>query len=138
MIRRPPRSTLFPYTTLFRSDVAGIDILCTDIRRPLQEQGGAIVEVNAAPGLRMHLAPTHGQPRDVGGPIVEMLYPNDAPARIPIIAITGTNGKTTVTRLVAHMYETARMIVGRTSTEGTYIGKDLILEGDCSGPRSAR
>src|SRR3712207_7281870 len=71
MIRRPPRSTLFPYTTLFRSDVAGIDILCTDIRRPLQEQGGAIVEVNAAPGLRMHLAPTHGQPRDVGGPIVE-------------------------------------------------------------------
>jgi cyanophycin synthetase len=119
-------------------DVAGIDVLCRDIRRPLREQGGAIVEVNAAPGLRMHLAPTNGQRRDVGGPIVDMLYPDRAPSRIPIIAVTGTNGKTTVTRLIAHMYETARMVVGQTSTEGTYIGKEKILEGDCSGPRSAK
>src|SRR5215217_5820034 len=119
-------------------DVAGIDVICQDIRRPLREQGGAIVEVNAAPGLRMHLHPASGQPRDVGVSIVGMLFPRDAPSRIPIIAITGTNGKTTVTRLVAHMYETARRVVGMTSTEGTYIGGELVIEGDCSGPRSAR
>ncbi len=119
-------------------DVAGIDILCHDIRRPLAEQDGAIVEVNAAPGLRMHLYPASGTPRDVGIPVVEMLYPDDAPSRIPIIAITGTNGKTTVTRLVSHMYETARWIVGMTCTEGTFIDKERIVSGDCSGPKSAR
>jgi cyanophycin synthetase len=119
-------------------DVAGIDLLCKDIRRPLGEQAGAIVEVNAAPGLRMHLQPTNGQPRDVGVPIVESLYPDGAPSRIPIIAVTGTNGKTTVTRLVAHMFETARSCVGMTSTDGTYIRGERILEGDCSGPRSAQ
>ncbi|MDB5081081.1 MAG: Cyanophycin synthase [Chloroflexi bacterium] len=119
-------------------DIAGIDILCQDIRRPVQEQGGAIVEVNAAPGLRMHLHPAAGQPREVGKAIVDMLYPNNAPSRIPIIAVTGTNGKTTVTQLISHMYETAHWMVGRTSTEGTYIGKERILEGDCSGPKSAQ
>jgi cyanophycin synthetase len=119
-------------------DVAGIDVICRDIGRPLREQGGAIVEVNAAPGLRMHLHPASGQPRNVGAPIVGMLFPRDAPSRIPVIAITGTNGKTTVTRLVAHMFETGRRVVGMTSTEGTYIGGDLVIEGDCSGPRSAR
>ncbi|HEY0606414.1 MAG TPA: cyanophycin synthetase [Herpetosiphonaceae bacterium] len=119
-------------------DVAGIDVLCRDISRPLSEQHGAIVEVNAAPGLRMHLHPAQGQPRDVGRPIVEMLYPKNAPSRIPIIAVTGTNGKTTVTRLISHMYETARWVVGMTCTEGTYIDKERIMQGDCSGPRSAR
>lgn len=119
-------------------DVAGIDILCQDIGRPLAEQGGAIVEVNAAPGLRMHLHPAAGQPRDVGVPIVEMLYPGDSLARIPIIAVTGTNGKTTVTRLISHMYETARWVVGMTCTEGTFINKQRILSGDCSGPGSAQ
>jgi cyanophycin synthetase len=119
-------------------DVAGIDVLCRDIRRPLREQGGAIVEVNAAPGLRMHLHPYQGQPRDVGTPMVEMLYPNNAPSRIPILAVTGTNGKTTVVRLLAHMYETAHYIVGMTSTEGAYIEGERIIEGDCSGPQSAR
>jgi cyanophycin synthetase len=119
-------------------DIAGIDVLCHDIRRPLHEQRGAIVEVNAAPGLRMHLHPANGQPREVGKAIVEMLYPDNAPARIPIIAVTGTNGKTTVAGLISHMYETARWVVGRTSTEGTYIGKERILEGDCSGPKSAQ
>ncbi len=118
-------------------DVAGIDLLCSDIGRPLSEQGGAIVEVNAAPGLRMHLYPAQGQPRNVGVPIVEMLYPHGAPVRIPIIAVTGTNGKTTVTRLISHMYETARWIVGMTCTEGTFIDRERILQGDCSGPRSA-
>jgi cyanophycin synthetase len=119
-------------------DVAGIDMLCEDITRPLGEQNGAIVEVNAAPGLRMHLNPASGQPRDVGTPIVEMLYPNNAPARIPIIAVTGTNGKTTVTRLIAHMYDTARWVVGMTSTDGTYIKQERIVSGDNSGPKSAQ
>jgi cyanophycin synthetase len=119
-------------------DVAGIDILCEDISRPLQEQNGAVVEVNAAPGLRMHLHPVSGQPRDVGTPIVEMLYPGNAPSRIPIIAVTGTNGKTTVTRLISHMYETAHWVVGMTSTDGTYINSERIMTGDCSGPRSAQ
>ncbi|MCU0466403.1 MAG: cyanophycin synthetase [Anaerolineae bacterium] len=119
-------------------DVAGIDIVCRDIGRPLAEQGGAVVEVNAAPGLRMHLHPLAGKPRDVGGPIVDMLYPEGQTSRIPIIAVTGTNGKTTVTRLISHMYETARWVVGMTTTEGTYINKERILTGDCSGPNSAR
>src|SRR5206468_2177489 len=104
-------------------DVAGIDMLCGDITRPLGEQRGAIVEVNAAPGLRMHLHPSTGKPRKVGRPIVKMLYPDGAPFRVPVIAVTGTNGKTTVTRLIAHVYETARWTVGRTGTEGTYIGR---------------
>jgi cyanophycin synthetase len=119
-------------------DIAGIDIVCSDIRRPLGEQRGAIVEVNAAPGLRMHLSPTNGRPRAVGVPIVEMLYPSNAPCRIPIIAVTGTNGKTTVARLVSHMYETGHWVVGMTCTDGTYIDKERIMDGDCSGPRSAR
>lgn len=118
-------------------DVAGIDIVCRDISRPLAEQGGAIVEVNAAPGLRMHLHPSDGQPRDVGKPIVDMLYPPDSEARIPVIAITGTNGKTTVTRLIAHMYDTARWVVGMTCTDGIYIAKEQIMRGDSAGPKSA-
>jgi cyanophycin synthetase len=119
-------------------DVAGIDILCHDISRPLGEQNGAIVEVNAAPGLRMHMYPTSGQPRNVGQAIVEMLYPENSPSRIPIIAVTGTNGKTTVTRLISHMYDTAHRVVGMTCTDGTYINKELIMKGDCSGPKSAQ
>jgi cyanophycin synthetase len=123
---------------IFDLDVAGIDMLCADITRPLSEQDGAIVEVNAAPGLRMHIAPASGTPRDVGTPIVEMLYPNEAPSRIPIIAVTGTNGKTTVTRLIAHMYATAHWLVGMTCTEGVYIDGAQIMSGDCSGPKSAQ
>jgi cyanophycin synthetase len=88
--------------------------------------------------LRMHIAPASGTPRDVGTPIVEMLYPNDAPSRIPIIAVTGTNGKTTVTRLIAHMYATAHWLVGMTCTEGVYIDGEQIMSGDCSGPKSAQ
>jgi cyanophycin synthetase len=119
-------------------DVAGIDVLCHDIARPLDEQGGAVVEVNAAPGLRMHLHPAEGTPRQVGRPIVEMLYPDGTPSRIPIIAVTGTNGKTTVTRLISHMYETAHRVVGMTCTDGIYINSKPIVKGDCSGPKSAQ
>jgi len=118
-------------------DVAGIDMLCTDITRPLAEQNGAIVEVNAAPGLRMHITPYAGTPREVGEPIMDMLFPEGSETRIPILAVTGTNGKTTVTRLIAHMYDTARWVVGMTTTEGTYIRRERIIEGDCSGPKSA-
>jgi cyanophycin synthetase len=118
-------------------DVAGIDVVCRDISRPLAEQNGGIVEVNAAPGLRMHLHPSEGQPRDVGKPIVDMLYPPGSDARIPVIAVTGTNGKTTVTRLIGHMYDTARWTVGMTCTDGVYIGREQIMHGDCSGPKSA-
>lgn len=119
-------------------DVAGIDVVCKDISRPLEEQHGAIVEVNAAPGLRMHIHPAEGTPRDVGKPIVDMLYPENTPSRIPIIAVTGTNGKTTVTRLISHMYETARWVTGMTSTNGVYINKERIMVGDSSGPKSAQ
>ena len=119
-------------------DVAGVDVVARDIRHPLAEQRGAIVEVNAGPGLRMHLSPAEGQRRDVGTPIIDMLYPDGAAARIPIIAITGTNGKTTVTRLIGHMYETARWVVGMTCTDGMYLNKSRVKECDCSGPQSAR
>jgi cyanophycin synthetase len=119
-------------------DVAGIDMICKDIGQPLGVQQGAIVEVNAAPGLRMHAQPSNGMPRDVGGPIVDMLYPEAKSARIPIVAITGTNGKTTVTRLTAHMHQTARKYVGMTSTDGAYINGELVLKGDSAGPQSAR
>jgi cyanophycin synthetase len=119
-------------------DVAGIDVLCKDIGVPLHEQGGAIVEVNAAPGLRMHLHPSSGRARPVGDAIAEMLFPDPAAARIPIVAVTGTNGKTTVTRLVAHMFQTARWAVGMTTTDGVYILGERIMKGDCAGPVSAR
>lgn len=119
-------------------DVAGVDLLCKDIRSPVDEQGGAIVEVNACPGLRLHLYPSGGQPRDVAAPIVELLYPPGAPSRIPILAVTGTNGKTTVVRLIAHIYEAAGYAVGMTCTEGVFVQGERIVRGDCSGPNSAR
>ena len=114
------------------------NLVCKDIGVPLGQQRGAIVEVNAAPGLRMHLKPSAGQPRNVAIPVVAMLYPDGAPSRIPVIAITGTNGKTTVTRLVAHMYTTAHKTVGMATTDGTYLGAERMKAGDCSGPRSAQ
>jgi cyanophycin synthetase len=118
-------------------DIAGVDMVCTNIRRPLDEQGGGIVEVNAAPGLRMHVYPSEGKSRKVGEAIIEMLFPNDAPARVPLIAVTGTNGKTTVTRMIGHIYSTMKMYVGMTTTDGIYFGGVRRVKGDCSGPRSA-
>ncbi|HEV2883042.1 MAG TPA: cyanophycin synthetase [Pyrinomonadaceae bacterium] len=118
-------------------DICGLDLIATDIAQPLQP-GNGFIEANAAPGLRMHTAPTHGQPRDVGGAIVDMLYPPGAEARIPIISITGTNGKTTVTRMIGHILQEMRWSVGMTTTDGIHIGGELVARGDTTGPHSAR
>jgi len=118
-------------------DIAGIDIVTSDISKSLRETGGVVVEVNAAPGFRMHASPSQGLPRNVGASVLEMLFPNDAPSRIPIIAITGTNGKTTTTRLTAHIYRQTGKVVGFTATDGIYIQEYLVEKGDNTGPYSA-
>ena len=118
-------------------DIAGVDVVASDIGVPLEEQGGVIVEVNAAPGLRMHLQPSEGQSRDVGEAIVDLLYPSGTTGRIPIAAVTGVNGKTTVTRLLAAVMREAGNTVGMTCTDGIYINERRIDQGDCSGPASA-
>jgi cyanophycin synthetase len=118
-------------------DIAGIDVIATTVEHPLGEVGGGIVEVNAAPGFRMHVAPAEGTPRDVAGAVVDMLYPPGAPSRIPIVSVTGTNGKTTTTRLIAHIARYAGHHVGLTTTEGVYIGSEMVIKGDCTGPASA-
>lgn len=119
-------------------DVCGIDLICEDIARSVREQGGVIVEVNAAPGFRMHVAPTVGTPRNVAAPVIDMLFPNSAPARIPLAAVTGTNGKTTTSRMIAHILKMSGKRVGLTTTDGIYIDGERILKGDMTGPWSAR
>ncbi len=118
-------------------DIAGVDVVCEDIRRPLGEQSGGIVEVNAAPGLRMHVYPSEGKSRPVGEAIVDMLFPPDTEARVPLVAVSGTNGKTTVTRMIAHIYSTMKKYVGMTTTDGIYFGGVRRIKGDSAGPRSA-
>ncbi len=119
-------------------DIAGVDIVAQDISQPLQGQRGVIVEVNAGPGLRMHIEPSSGSPRPVGDAIIEMMFPAENNGRIPIISVTGVNGKTTTTRLIAHMVASAGKKVGMTCTDGIYVGGRRIDSGDCSGPQSAR
>jgi cyanophycin synthetase len=119
-------------------DICGIDIMAPDLSSPIKENGGAVLEVNAAPGFRMHLEPNAGQPRNVAKPVLDMLFPFDNNGRIPIVAITGTNGKTTTSRLVAHMAQESGLITGLTTTDGIYINKELIFKGDCAGPQSAQ
>jgi cyanophycin synthetase len=119
-------------------DIAGVDMVVQDISQPLQGQRGVIVEVNAGPGLRMHIEPSSGSPRPVGESIIEMMYPGQTNGRIPIISITGVNGKTTTTRLTAHIVASTGKKVGMTCTDGIYVGGRRIDSGDCSGPQSAR
>jgi len=119
-------------------DICGIDIMTTDISQPLSETGGAVLEVNAGPGFRMHLAPTKGLPRNVAAPVIDKLFPNKGDTgRIPIIAITGTNGKTTTSRLIAHIAKMNGYRVGYTTSDGVYIQNRLLMTGDCTGPASA-
>jgi cyanophycin synthetase len=118
-------------------DIAGVDVVAQDISRPLDEQHGVIVEVNAAPGLRMHLEPSAGVSRPVGEAIVEMMFPEGDDARIPIVAVTGVNGKTTTTRFIAHILKGVHRTVGMTCTDGIFVGERRIDTGDCSGPKSA-
>jgi cyanophycin synthetase len=115
-------------------DVGGVDFISPDITRSHKEVGGAIVEINAAPGFRMHTAPTEGKARDVAGPVIDMLFPKDTPYRIPIAAITGTNGKTTTTRMVGHILKLAGHTVGMTTSDGVYIDGELTVSGDMTGP----
>jgi cyanophycin synthetase len=119
-------------------DIAGIDVVTPDITRPLREVDGVIVEVNAAPGFRMHVSPSEGIPRNVAEPVLSMLFPPGANGRVPIIALTGTNGKTTTTRLIAHIFKQTGQVVGYTTTDGTYIGDYLVEPGDNTGPQSAQ
>ena len=119
-------------------DVAGIDFITPDISRPVSDVGGGIVEINAAPGFRMHISPSAGEPRDVAGPVIDMLFPPGTPSRIPLAALTGTNGKTTTARMTAHILKMAGYRVGMTSTDGVYIDGERIVRGDMTGPHSAR
>lgn len=123
--------------SLLGLDIAGIDITAEDISRPITEQDGAVIEINAAPGLRMHLYPTEGEARNVAADILDMLYPEDKPCTIPIAAVTGTNGKTTTTRLIAHTLMLDGKLTGVTTTSGIYIGRECIQKGDNTGPVSA-
>jgi cyanophycin synthetase len=118
-------------------NICGIDIMAEDLSVPITENGGAVLEVNAAPGFRMHLEPTEGLPRNVAEPVIDMLYPPGTSARIPIIAVSGTNGKTTTTRLIAHIVKQMGHKVGYTTTDGVYIQNQLMVKGDCTGPISA-
>ena len=119
-------------------DICGVDLVCETLARPLEEQNGGIVEVNAAPGLRMHLNPSFGKGRDVGKAVIDHMYPDGGNGRIPVIAVTGTNGKTTTVRLAAHLLKASGLRVGMTNTDGVHVNGRQIDSGDCSGPRSAR
>jgi len=118
-------------------DICGIDIMAPNLKVPITENGGAVLEVNAAPGFRMHIEPSEGIARNVAEPVIDMLFPKENTGRIPIIAITGTNGKTTTTRLVAHIAKAAGYKVGYTTSDGVYIQNQMMMKGDCTGPASA-
>jgi cyanophycin synthetase len=124
--------------TLLGLDVAGVDVVAADIGRPIRESGGVVIEVNAAPGIRMHHYPSAGKARNVAAAIVHYLFPRGDDGRIPIIAITGTNGKTTVSRMIGHIWQAAGYCAGMTTTDGIFIGGRRVMAGDTTGPASAR
>ena len=119
-------------------DICGVDVVCDNVYRPLEDQGGGIVEVNAAPGLRMHLHPSYGKGRPVGEAIISTMFGKNDDGRIPVVAVSGTNGKTTTVKLIAHLFEQQGLRVGLTGTDGVYVNGRRIDTGDCSGPKSAR
>ncbi|NUU00058.1 cyanophycin synthetase [Herbaspirillum robiniae] len=119
-------------------DICGVDVVCNSVHMSMEEQGGGIVEVNAAPGLRMHLSPSYGKSRDVGEAIISTMYEDGDDGRIPVVAVAGTNGKTTTVRLITHLLAKTGLRVGMTNTDGVYIDGLRTDTGDCSGPRSAR
>ena len=119
-------------------DICGVDVVCESVLLPMEEQGGGVVEVNAAPGLRMHLSPSFGKGRDVGEAVIATMFPNGEDGRVPVIAVTGTNGKTTTVRLTSHLLRAHGLRVGMTNTDGVYVNGRQTDSGDCSGPRSAR
>jgi cyanophycin synthetase len=118
-------------------DLGGVDFLTTDITKSYRDTGGAICEINAGPGMRMHIAPSEGKGRDVGGAVMDMLFPGDTPSRVPVAALTGTNGKTTTARMLAHVLKMAGHVVGQTSTDAVYIDGNITVKGDMTGPASA-
>ncbi len=118
-------------------DVAGLDIIAADIARPLEEQGGVVLEVNSEPALQMHLRPASGKPRPVVEAILASMFPEGDSGRIPLVAVTGTNGKTTTTRLIAHLLRATGRTIGMTCSDGIYVDRRRIEAGDCSGPQSA-
>ena len=118
--------------------VCGVDIVCENITRPLEEQNGGVVEVNAAPGLRMHLNPSFGKGRNIGTAVMDMMFESNDDGRIPVVSVSGVNGKTTTTRLIAHVLTTSGLCVGMTNTDGVFVGGRQTDSGDCSGPKSAR
>ena len=118
--------------------ICGVDLVCESVLHPIEEQGGGFVEVNAAPGLRMHLAPSYGKPRAIGAAMVAQVFAPGQDGRIPVVAVTGTNGKTTTARLIAHLFSAHGLRVGMTNTDGVYVNGRQIDSGDCSGPKSAR
>jgi cyanophycin synthetase len=119
-------------------DICGVDVVCETVLTPLEDQSGGVVEVNAAPGLRMHLSPSYGHPRDVGKAVIDDMFGRGEDGRIPVVAVTGTNGKTTTVRLIAHLLAGSGLRVGMTNTDGVYVNGRQTDSGDCAGPRSAR
>ena len=119
-------------------DICGIDMMAQTLTKPLAKTGGVVLEVNAAPGFRMHLDPSIGEPRNVASPVLDMLFPKGTSSRVPIIAVTGTNGKTTTTRLISHIMKEAGRHVGYTTTDGVYVNDEQLMKGDCGGPKSAQ